>query len=367
MGKEGLTRYEAQLKRIHFIEEAVGKGVLEKIRGKEIGQNIAFVYNLNDAITAEEMRKVFPESSGKLLSKQRIIRASKSFLTKAWMNVGPQMQASYPLEELHIKKPISLSPVNARIEENFSKEGVNLIAIRDKEGITALNEARPIFRNRGIEIPLMPKKTTKYEEFKAKIKAAKNYKELQEILDNHPIGSLHGYISKHGKDGKKALMTLSPFLREKGFYCPLKELDFFVKKLKKNGIPIRRIDASSKESKYTQTNWIMLSKRRRKLTEVLRKNPYFQRFNKNPAQIICGNSEKIPTTYLLRSKQYSSGMRRVIKEITGYTVGGKGYMKIEGLLQGCPIPVFKFDHRYLYPTARIEELKAFIRSKQKES
>lgn len=67
MGKEGLNPYQAQEKRIAFIEKAVGEGVLDRIPVSERNQNIALTYNLNEELAGEDVGEIFPKPPGEPL------------------------------------------------------------------------------------------------------------------------------------------------------------------------------------------------------------------------------------------------------------------------------------------------------------
>jgi hypothetical protein len=368
MSKEGLTIYEAQEKRISFIEKVVKEGVLEGISGSvnERNQNIALVYNLNREITGKEIAEIFPKSSGGPSSKQNIGRINKSFLKKAWEYASPQLQASYPLRELLMRKPIALCEVNARIKESLSERGANTNYIRNIEGAKALSNARRTLGKRGIEIPTMPK-IIKYEDLRAKVEAENDNGKLQEILNTLNRYSLREYAGYRKENKEEILMKLTPILKKAGFYSH-KKTEVFVKKLEEIGIPIRGFNASNGKSKYKRIYWVTFSKCKQRIIDALKNDPDLQRFKKNPVRTICGNPDRIPTTtnFIYHPDGYASNVTGMIKEITGIAVSEKGHVTLNNFLIGCSVPVFEYKHSHLYPTARTEELKAFIRLKREK-
>jgi hypothetical protein len=368
MGKEGLTIYEAQKKRISFIEKALREDVLGRISESvsERNQNIALVYNLNEEITAKKVGEAFPQSSGKPLCKQRIAKINSTFLERAWENSSPYLQSSFPLQELLMQKPLALKEANLRIKKLIA-EGKTMEIIRDTESANALVNAQYTLGRRGIEIPShLP---TKYECFKAKVKAETDCKKLQKLLNNSSRDSLLGCIYSHKKDEENPLTYLKTILKKSGFY-PRKKDWLFAEKFKKNGLPIRNIKLRKKGSKYSQTYRITFRKCEEKIIEMLNKDPELQCFKNNPVRQVCAKPDKAPTTTHFRKgfEGYSDDIRRIIRKIAGIPRSKIESIKVEDFLSDCPVPVYAWENghnnKYIYPTDRTEEMKAFLKSKR---
>jgi hypothetical protein len=367
MGKEGLTIYEAQQKRICFIEKITKKGVLEKISKSvsERNQNIALVYSLNEEITAKKLGEIFPKPSGKPLCKQRITKIHSKFLEKAWKNSDPKLQSSYPLHELLMKKPVALSKVNLQIKKRIIK-GDAPEDIRDAVGATALAKARNTLGKLGTEIPSL---RTKYECLKARVKTETDYKELQKLLNSLPMHSLLGYIYNHREDKENPLTYLKPILKKAGFYSRKKDW-LFAEKLKKNGFPIRNVKLRKKRSKYSQIYRVTFRKCEEKIIEMLNNDPELQCFKNNPVRQVCAKPDKFPTTTQFRKgyEGYSDDIRKIIGEIAGIPRSKIESIKVEHYLLDCSVPVYTWENghnnKYIYPTDRAEEMKTFLKSKR---
>lgn len=357
MGKEVLSPYQAHQKRIDFIEKAVAEGVLDRIPISERGQDIALVYYLNDELSGEKIGNIFPQSSGKPLDRESVRKRGEKLLTAAYNAASPQLQSSHPLSELLTRKPSALSELNVRIKRSFER-GASPAEIRSMEG--TLGSARTTLRKRGIEIQ------TDHEYLKARVKTEVDDKKLQEILDSFTNPSLRGYIYNHKQDPEKAFVLLSSVLRKGGFF-PHQHLSTFYAKIKEKGIPIRPV--SPDESKPKKIYWIVFDKHGQRIIDDLKDVPDLQKFRTNPVQLVCGTLDReIPTTRAFQKKtdqQYEH-----LSKLAYHTIGFKSTTRpgqnLSTLVEGCPIPVFRNGHSFIYPLDRQEEMKAFLRSKQKK-
>jgi len=357
MSKESLNPYQAHEKRVDFIEKVVGEGVLEKIPISERNQNIALVYNLNEELSEKDVGEIFPNSLGKPLARQYVQIINKRFLEETWKYASPELQSSHPLSEILARKPGPVGEVNARIKRAL-EGGASPAEIRNTEGISALQATRRTLRKRGIEI------YTAYEDLKARVKAETDDKKLQEILDSFTNASLRGYLKRYNHDPERVFAGLTSVLKKGGFF-PHMHLSTFYEKIKEKGIPIRpiNVDVSRPKNIYR----IVFDKHGQRIIDSLKDDPDLQRFKSSPVKLICGNPDRIPTTADFRKKkrlrQYNTNIKEIIEEVIGHHITGKDGPKFEILLSGCPVPVFRYRHVYIYPIDMIEELKAFLKSK----
>jgi hypothetical protein len=277
MRKEGLTSYEAQMKRVCFMEKFVGEGGLERMNMKEMGQNIALVSILNKELAGREIGKIFPKPSDKPLFRQEVNRINKKFLKEAWKCASPRLQVHYPLQELFIKKPNPLNETNARIERRIFYEGANVIDVGKEEGSSALTKARHTLDKHGIEIPLVPKKITNHEILKAKVAAAKTNGELQEILDALDRYSL---IADTNCENEERILTKLTHILKKAGFCSHRRSKFFVEKLEEKDIPIKGINASNGKSKYKHINWVTFIQCEGEIIKTSEDDPDLRKFKK---------------------------------------------------------------------------------------
>lgn len=360
MSREVLNSYQAYKERVAFIEKAVGEGVLERIPIRERSQNIALVYNLNDEITVGRVGETFPKPSGRPLTRQRISQINKNFLEEALSHASPSLQSSHPLSELLTKKPHPLSETDVRIKSMFEK-GTAPKEIGRTVGAKVLRRARATLGRRGVEIPLM---SISYEGLKAKVEGEADDRKLQEILDSLTAISLRNHILRHNQDTERVFVSLTFVLREAGFH-PHRYLAIFADKLKERDIPVRASPHTrTKDSKSEVIYWIVFDKHKQRIIDALKDDPELQRFKRNPVQLICGSPDKIPTTtdFAKRKfyKEYGGNIAGMIQDTTGYHLRRRGGLKVRDFLIGCPVPVFKYAHRHIYPLDRTEELKSFL-------
>ncbi|OGH24554.1 MAG: hypothetical protein A3B47_03675 [Candidatus Levybacteria bacterium RIFCSPLOWO2_01_FULL_39_24] len=271
MSKESLTPYEAQIKRISFIEKAIGEGGLEKIPISERDQNLALVYNLNEELTAEKVGKIFLNSFSRHSFRERVNQINKRFLATMWNKASIQLQTEHPLSELFMKRPYALNPVNVRIRELILK-GASPKDIERAEGKAALANARKTLDKRGIEIPLMP---SSYTDFMAKAEKETDDAKLQELLEANNLPVIIKLQTR--KKSKEVLISLSNVLREGEFHYHLK-LRFFLGKIRAAGIPGIPVNTATDKSKYPQIYWIVYRKHKQRIINTLENDPDLQRF-----------------------------------------------------------------------------------------
>lgn len=366
MSKEGFNPYQAHQKRIAFIEGAVGEGVLD-IKGfpiSERDQNIALVYYLNEDITGAEVGKAFPKPSGEALSRERIRQISNEFLEEVRGHASPQLQSSHPLSELLARRLLPLRETGTLIKD-MVEIGAAPKEISRKVGTVTLGNARATLGRRGVEIPLIH---ISYEDLKAKIEAEADDMKLQEILDKLTMAYFQYNVRRRIQAAEKVVVSLTFVLREAGFY-PQRHLSTFAEKLKEKGIPVRRYN-HAKGSKPEIIYWFVFGKHKERVIDALENDPDLQRFRENPVKLICGEFEgEMPTTtdaYRKRSKKYGTNLTRIIQEATGHHIASRGRLRVSDFLRGCPVPVFKFSHRYIYPLDRTRELKSFLTRRYEE-
>ncbi|MBF8249772.1 MAG: hypothetical protein HW400_373 [Candidatus Levybacteria bacterium] len=362
MGKERLTIYQAQEKRIAYIQDAVAEGVLDKISKKISGrnQNIAIVYSLSEEITGENIGKFFPKLSGEDLTSERVRQISRRFLAEAWKYSSPQLQNKHPLRELYARRPSALNQINARIKELILK-GTNLTDIESAEGKTVLENARDILGKRGIKIPAG---ISRYEDFKVKAEMETDDRKLQKLLDDCTSGQLIGYLGRHNNDEQIVLTGLSGILRKNGFH-PHNFLKLFMGKIRADGIPCGEINHTNDKSKYPQVYRVVFVKHEERILNAIKDDHDLKKFKGNLVESICGKSEITPTTtdFIKYSNKYSFNLAGVIREALGLAIGGRSRLKISDFLDGCPVPLFKYANRYAWEKDRTEELKAFLKSR----
>ena len=359
MNKEVLNLYQAQQKRVDFIEKAVGEGVLnrlDRIGVSERAQNIGIVSILNETSTDEELGKIFPKRSGEPITQAGVSLARKKFLIRTWGQASPQLQVCCPLEELLMRKP-HMSDQVAQVK-NAMEKGINPKDLGLPS--SSLATTRTTLRKYGIEVPSV----LTYANFEARVEAAgSDNKKLQEILDSFTDDSIRGYIQYHRKDEEKVLTFLSPVLRKAGFYFNAKFVGLFAHKLQAKDMPI--IAVKAREGIY----WVVygLDAHREKIIDVLKDDPDLQEFKKNPVQLAFGAFEgELPkATELMRKKGYDA-FGNVVYETLGIRIAGRPKITPASLLDGCPVPIFRFSNRFSFPLSQKVELQNFLRKRYQE-
>ncbi len=274
MKKEGLSPYQAYEKRIDFIEQAAGEGVLDKIPVSERDQNIALVYTLNDELTGEGVGKIFPKPSGESLTRARVDQVSQNFLRTTWNYASPQLQAFHPLEELLTRKPNTLGETASRVK-SMAEEGNDPQQIKDTLGISTENLVyqRIVLRRRGIDVPRIRKS---YQETFETIEGEEDDEKLQVFLDSFSVGSLIYFRQRDSSH--ETLTTASTIANKKGFHAYTKRVRFIAVTIKEAKIPIRQTVRLGKNGKRLGSYYIVYSKHEDRIAEVLRNDPALQRF-----------------------------------------------------------------------------------------
>lgn len=277
--KENPNKYQAQRKRIVFLEKALGEGVLEKVGLTQRDQDIGLLYNLTRMVL-DEVGEIFPNPSGEPLAKERVREINRIFLMRIWLNVSQELRASCSLEEFRMGKPsLHKNGPTLKVIEEIERRNTNPRRIIEMTGISSsvFNSTKKTLKKWGIEIPL----PYSYAYFKKRIEEEDDDSKLSGILNDYTDGSLMGCIGHRKKDPDMPLMYLHPLIREAGFHPEVKFLNLFFESIKGKGIPVRKIISqrySEKKGKITLVNYIVLKKHRQRITDAINNDPSLQKF-----------------------------------------------------------------------------------------
>ncbi|MBI4096592.1 MAG: hypothetical protein HY425_02635 [Candidatus Levybacteria bacterium] len=373
MSKENLTPYQTQEKRTKFIEDAVGEGVLDRLDENSVNerdQNIGIISSIGK-ISDRELGEAFPNpATGKPLSRERIRQIREKFLGIAHPYSSPETQAAHPLGELLARKLPPLKRSSERIKETIGKGDTDFKQLRDLAGSSEkLRGVRVTLRKRGLEIPYSPT----YADLMKKAREETGDQKLQEILDSFSAGSLRAYRDNHKKD--KVFTSLYAIIREAGFHPHGNYVSPFAEAIKTAGIPMKtvQLDARNKKGEdITKKYYILFAKHQDRIIQAIQNDLSLQRFKRNPVRLVCGIPDgKFPTTTnLLRNREkYGGNLTALAHEAIGFRSDAYNPEKsLAAIMKGCPVPIFKIRRGgYFYPLERVEEIKAFLKSKQPAS
>ena len=118
MERESRTREQQialyESKKIAFLREAASEGADKKLprglteeqwgRRKDIGKAYSYLVSM----TEEELGRIYGRSEEEPLTRERIRQIHNAFIVNLHNNSSPNLQSKFPLEEIFVKKPLSL-------------------------------------------------------------------------------------------------------------------------------------------------------------------------------------------------------------------------------------------------------------------
>ncbi len=307
------------------------------------------------------------------VTRQAIQQVLGRGMRRVWDSCSPQIQEAFPFEDLPLSKPKSL---RAREQASRSKGGI-IIQIRDqiKQGITDIDEIsrqtglakntirarRGVLAGWGVTLPF---EHIQYKQVTVQIDAEEDNTQLQQILDGIPDISLIAYVNNRGdrKIRQGTFLLLRRLVREAGFHT--KSLASLVKVLREAELPIRGATSGYQVingKRYPLTYWFTLAKRKKEVLEVIQNSPEVQQLKVNPVQLIFGSWDgPFPTTTNFRIKRNYEDVGNIVREVTGLRPGGWSKLTYVDFLTGSPVPVFRNDNHYIFPSEMKSELRIFL-------
>lgn len=268
------------------------------------------------------------------VTREWIRQLNKGFLEGLWANCSAETQAQFPLQEIPVRKPLSL----------WSRERMS---------------------------QTLPKSQISYQDLKNRISREEDNKKLQEILDGMSTKSIRGFMQRHRSTEQQqaVFISLGNILREAGYH--FRSVDIFAEALRSANVPIRKdeLQQTIKGKEYPQTYYIVLNKRRDKALEVINNTPDLQHFKQNPVQLAFGpTTASLPSSYeiLTKKEKYERLWYLIfdVEDSTGLNVSSMPGIKLVDLLTGSPVPVFRYPtkHRsfHAFPSVDKAELRAFL-------
>lgn len=276
-------------KKIGFLREAVAQGADRIVpkgmsseqweRQKDIGK----AYSYLASMTREELRRIYGRSKEEPLTRERIRQIHDAFIVNLHNNSSPNLQSKFPLEEIFVKKPLSLlrgGTIALEVKRQI-EQGVNSRAqILKNTGLTLQQVKRAAETLRKHEV-IVPRMNTSWQELEEQFKKEEDNEKLQGMLDE-----INPYNVRHfmGRDpGKEVFLSyLSDILVDAGFYVG-KRLETIATLIRDMGIPVRRFEIApmiKKGKAIRRVYTIIPTKRRKQILEVLNENPdILGRFN----------------------------------------------------------------------------------------
>lgn len=275
MNKESLNPYQAQQKRIVYVEKMVGEGVLDKIPVSERNQNIALVCILNEEITGGNVGKIFPKPSGEPLTRERVRQIKEKLLEEGWKHASAELRSSHPLSELLGRTLRHEGNLSLRVRKAMEMDITDPKQLQEIAGSNIqLAQARKTLKQRAIEVPFI----RPYANFEEKTEAENDDKKLQEMLDSHSDVSLKRYITNHRNDKKKVLVSLYSIVKLAGLHLGHNLLYLIVESIERNDKNLPRKTLRIEVGEKLQIYHIAYAKHQERIITVLQNDPNLQRF-----------------------------------------------------------------------------------------
>lgn len=214
----------------------------------------------------------------------------------------------------------------------------------------------------GIEVPPLPlPAAVKNRQLAEQLEKARNPKTLQRLLNR--VSS--PFYKKHTKGENPLLLPV----RQIAFDFHYREITPLLDILKEAGVPVGEIiretvvkKSNSETVLVRQRYSFVLTAHGKWARQVFEEAPDLQKYREDPLRQICGPSAEPPKrTKSQDPSEFRSPTALFAK--MGISITGRTKFNLVGFFQGCPVPVWRYQNKYLYPAGQEESLCVFIKEK----
>lgn len=324
----------------------------------------------NRHLSLESVGGIFPGENSVPLTRERIRQIVKKTTFNFWQNSPDHLQESYPWERLkkQLGKPKFLTreeSITRNILEDLDS-GKDYQFLSGKYPQNGLEGSRKVLQEYGITVPFYGRS---YPTFIAELETVgpdTDKETLKKLL-----GMVSPFFTRYYPDVFDLhFTTLSQLLRNIGFYFRNPEMVIFLDKLGKASIDVGHyeyyIPSGPQQGKLN--HYYVFKLQEEEIRRVLLPDPELSYFLQNPVSQIAGVrlSELPNTTQLMYGHDYKS-VSSLCRQL-GIRVSGSSKVRIDQLLQDCPVPIFEYDksrrgrleRRLYYSSSGREEFKRFL-------
>jgi len=252
-----------------FLKTAIAEGadikkpkmISESVWRRNI--DITWLYCETDK-TQEEIKEMFT------LSRERVRQIIDITTQRLWNNSSLQTQALFPLEQLVLRKPLSVkskerhSLVRGGLSVFIRNEldaGKSIEQIRGEAGLSmeSIGDSRRVLKGWGRHVPYFIHNTHPQTiELEKKLINAKTDEEKQELLNQ----ITRSFYDKHAKGESPLLVSVKTAITEVGFRPSLTGIVNFVKSLQSKSFPVRELKRLVKGTFITSYFFLMQDKQK---------------------------------------------------------------------------------------------------------
>lgn len=367
--EQQIAIYERKV--ITFLWEAAREGADKKVpqgmteeqwqRIKDIGK--AYYYL---TLSQAEVGKIYG------ITRAGIGRICESFIVNTYYNSSLDLQSRYPLQEILIRKPVSLlkrAPVALRVKEQIDQGVANRSEIARNTGLTPRQIAGAVQTLKPHRIAVVTDSSLfLFRELEKQFEKEEDDRRLQGMLDGLPAINMRGFIARN--TGKEIfLSSLTNILTDAGFHVRSKELRPVADAIRNAGIPIRLADAGYTtrhgNKEYSQVYIIVLTRHKDRILEVIRQDSnLFGRLSDNPVKLAYGpEPDHYPNTTQLTDRSKYGYVGTILRERLELK---HGQIKHYDLFGDCPVPIFQTNGGRLYPKDQEDVLVGFVEEELKK-
>jgi len=227
------------------------------------------------------------------VTRERISRVIKQGVLHLWQNSTPEIQATFPFEELALNKPLSQ---RSREKASLAGGGTSILLkeeIKTGRSVKQIQEggvlsgaqifhSRRVLRTWGIEVPYT--NTSKFQniELEKRLRAAEKDEEKQNLLGKVKRNFYHSHLA--GED--PVLMPIGTLIREAGLTQGFqnRNLPIFLGALRNIKFPmgeiVKKYTAKTGDEK-PQTYRFILAKDKERAKQIPLADPNLQRFRRS--------------------------------------------------------------------------------------
>lgn len=320
--------------------------------------------DLSKMLSHEQIGKIDPERQ---VSKERVRQIIKETLRLMHSNSPDYLQHKYPLHGLleqtdrpafmvmrkGITRAIAARVIQKATYDSLRTEGFS---------VQGLSDARRILPEYGLEVPRNPS-IGKYRQLMVDLQALSQndpFDKKQHVLDRIDRYAL----DHHRAELKPHYCSVSDIARQAGLTVVRQsgEYNLILQVLSERVVNTRSI-ASEVKSGNQMGIWyshIILALDKEQALKVLQSDPRLDSLRRQAVVQITGERvDKLPTTTHLPGQDYKivAGLLRQL----GLRSSGTGFSMLQ-ILEGCPVPVFKYEGMHFYPSNMEDPLLEFLKN-----
>lgn len=267
------------------------------------------------------------------------------------------LQEQYPWESLSTDKQGRLT---AKVAELVT-QGKSSHQIQKELGISnkQLNYRRHKLKRRGVKLPpLPPAQESTLVKFASLNNPDITEEEAAKFLDRITTKSRYSILHEAG-----LIVDLSNLTRKAGLFTERRDIPLIYEELRQQQFPVRKLPPVKEQNKIIGYYYFIATITENKAIQLLQEAPQFQHLKENPVKVVAGQTDKIPNTNALENSGKFAHIGTLIRVMRGVRLSPSSKIKIADIVDGSPIPVFRYGFCHYYPLEQEEELEKYVKGR----